>query len=85
VYAASEPSPAIATDDFLLPIIGLSTVFGFRPKAVAAMIDVSEPDLESWLTRRVAPVGENRKKVAMLAAMFDQLTRHLTANPIERF
>jgi hypothetical protein len=80
-----EPSPAIATDDFLLPIIGLSKVFGFRPKAVAAMINVPEPVLESWLTRQVAPVGENRKKVAMLAAMYDQLTRHFDGKPYRAF
>jgi hypothetical protein len=80
-----EPSPSHSTDDFLLPIIGLGKVFGFRAKAIATMINVTEPVLESWLTGEVAPVGENRKKVAMLAVMYDLLTRHFDGKPHREF
>jgi hypothetical protein len=60
-------------------------VFGFRLKAIAGMINMPESILQGWLTRQVVPVGEDRKKTAMLSALYVQLDRHFDGKPYKEF
>jgi hypothetical protein len=76
-----EVSPDIPAGEFLLPIIGLGRVFGFRLKALASMIDVSDSVLSDWLTGQVVPVGDERKKTAILSVLYVQLVQHFDGKP----
>jgi len=74
-----EVSSDIPATEFLLPIMGLERIFGFRLKALATMIDVSDSVLSDWLTGHVLPVGEERKKTAV------QLAQHFDGKPHAEF
>ena len=71
--------------DFLLGILGLGRIFGFRATALAKMIDVDVAVLKEWLTGSSAPLGEDRKKVALLAALYVQLANRFDEKPASLF
>jgi len=78
-------SPQIPMRDFLIPIVGLGRVFGFRASALAKMIDVDLGVLREWLTEAVVPAGEDRQKVALLAALYVQLANRFDGKPVKLF
>ena len=80
-----EVSPTIPVRDFLVPIVGLGRIFGFRATALAKIIDVNVAVLKEWLTGRSSPLSEDRKKVALLAALYVQLANRFDGKPASLF
>jgi|SRR5580692_3868217 hypothetical protein len=80
-----EVSSSIPTSDFILPIQGLRRVFSFKDEAIARMIDVPNTTLQDWLSNPAEVALEDRKKVAALAALYTQLTRHFDGKPYREF
>ena len=70
-----EVPPDTPVSDLLLPITGLRRIFGFRLNALANMVEVSDLVLSKWLTGQVVPIGEERKKAAILSVLYVQLVQ----------
>jgi hypothetical protein len=80
-----EVSPVVPTSEFLLPIQGLRRVFGFKDGAIARMVNVSDATLENWLVDAANVASEDRKRVALLAALYTELARHFDGKPYREF
>jgi hypothetical protein len=85
----STPLPVVSLDiplaDLLLPIVGLERVFGFRVTAISSMIGVPVPIVQDWLKGRIAPVGADLIKIALLSSLYVQLARHFDGKPHQEF